>query len=104
MKANPAAWTVSSVPWNGLCIGSAAFDPTIEGPNPPEVHGDVREYGVGAQILHALGLRQIRILSNHPRKLAGVEGFDIEVVGFVPIVRRDAADDAVALKQHLTRA
>ncbi|MBK6312802.1 MAG: 3,4-dihydroxy-2-butanone-4-phosphate synthase [Blastocatellia bacterium] len=84
--------------------GYAAFDPTIEGPNPPEVHGDVREYGVGAQILHALGLRQIRILSNHPRKLAGVEGFDIEVVGFVPIVRRDAADDAVALKQHLTRA
>jgi 3,4-dihydroxy 2-butanone 4-phosphate synthase / GTP cyclohydrolase II len=69
------------------------------------VHGDVREYGVGAQILNALGLRKIRILSNHPRKLAGVEGFDIEVVDFVPIVRRESAESAevLAFKRGLTQ-
>jgi 3,4-dihydroxy 2-butanone 4-phosphate synthase/GTP cyclohydrolase II len=68
-----------------------------------EVHGDAREYGIGAQILHALGLRKIRVLSNHPRKLAGVEGFEIEVVDFVPIEKRGASEQSVPdFKRHLT--
>jgi len=75
----------------------AAFDAALDPrpASPPEVHGDAREYGIGAQILNALGLRKIRILSNHPRKLAGVEGFDIDVVDFVPIERRGGAGSAV---------
>ena len=44
-----------------------------------------REIGIGAQILSDLKLKRIRLLTNHPRKLAGLEGFGIEVVEHVPI-------------------
>jgi 3,4-dihydroxy 2-butanone 4-phosphate synthase/GTP cyclohydrolase II len=44
-----------------------------------------REIGLGAQILSDLGLRRIRLLTNHPRRLAALEGFDIEVVENVPV-------------------
>lgn len=46
---------------------------------------DLREYGIGAQILVDLGLRRIRLLTNNPRKLVGLEGYGLEVVGQVPI-------------------
>jgi len=45
-----------------------------------------REIGIGAQILSDLNLRRIRLLTNHPRRVAALEGFDIEIVGQVPIV------------------
>jgi 3,4-dihydroxy 2-butanone 4-phosphate synthase / GTP cyclohydrolase II len=44
-----------------------------------------REIGIGAQILSDLNLRRIRLLTNHPRRVAALEGFDIEIVGQVPI-------------------
>jgi len=44
-----------------------------------------REVGIGAQILSDLGLRRIRILTNHPRRVAALEGFDIEIVEQVPV-------------------
>ncbi len=44
-----------------------------------------REIGIGAQILSDLNLKRIRILTNHPRKVAGLEGFDIEIVEQVPV-------------------
>ncbi|CAB4688866.1 unannotated protein [freshwater metagenome] len=43
------------------------------------------EYGIGAQILAELGLTSIRLLSNHPRTLTGLDGFGLRVTGFVPI-------------------
>jgi 3,4-dihydroxy 2-butanone 4-phosphate synthase / GTP cyclohydrolase II len=43
------------------------------------------EHGIGAQILSDLGLHTIRLLTNHPRKIVALEGFDIEVVDQVPI-------------------
>ena len=46
---------------------------------------DLREYGVGAQILHSLGVRQIRLLTNNPKKIVGLKGFDLEVVERCPI-------------------
>jgi len=50
-----------------------------------------REIGIGAQILSDLGLRRIRLLTNHPRKVAALEGFGIEIVEQIPIpVPRDA--------------
>ena len=44
-----------------------------------------REIGIGAQILSDLNLRRIRLLTNHPRKVAGLEGFNIEIVEQIPV-------------------
>jgi 3,4-dihydroxy 2-butanone 4-phosphate synthase / GTP cyclohydrolase II len=44
-----------------------------------------REIGIGAQILSDLRLRRIRLLTNHPRRVAGLEGFDIEITEQVPL-------------------
>jgi 3,4-dihydroxy 2-butanone 4-phosphate synthase/GTP cyclohydrolase II len=46
---------------------------------------DAREYGIGSQILHDLGLSTIRILTNNPKKIAGIQGFGLRVVGQEPI-------------------
>ncbi len=46
---------------------------------------DPREYGIGAQILANLGLKKIRLLTNRPKKLAGIEGYGLEIVEQVPI-------------------
>jgi len=40
---------------------------------------------MGAQILHDLGIRQIRLMTNNPHKLSGLSGFDLEIVERVPI-------------------
>lgn len=48
-------------------------------------YGTNRDYGVGAQILHELGLRRIQLLTNNPPKVAALEGFELEVVGNVPL-------------------
>src|SRR5688500_5665749 len=48
-------------------------------------YGVDRDYGVGAQILHDLGLRRILLLSNHPPKVAALEGFELSVVDHVPL-------------------
>jgi 3,4-dihydroxy 2-butanone 4-phosphate synthase / GTP cyclohydrolase II len=47
---------------------------------------DLRNYGIGAQILLDLGLKTIRVLTNNPRKLVGIEGYGLEIVERVPIV------------------
>jgi 3,4-dihydroxy 2-butanone 4-phosphate synthase/GTP cyclohydrolase II len=45
-----------------------------------------RDIGIGAQILSDLNLRRIRLLTNHPRRVAALEGFDIEIVEQVPVM------------------
>jgi 3,4-dihydroxy 2-butanone 4-phosphate synthase / GTP cyclohydrolase II len=49
-------------------------------PGPP-----LREFGLGAQILRDLGLHRIRLLSNHPRRIAGIEAYGLEVLECVPL-------------------
>jgi 3,4-dihydroxy 2-butanone 4-phosphate synthase/GTP cyclohydrolase II len=46
---------------------------------------DMRHYGIGAQILQDLGVKQLRLLTNNPRKLVGLAGFDLEIVERVPV-------------------
>ena len=46
---------------------------------------DLRNYGVGAQILAALGIRKMRLITNNPKKIVGLEGYGLEVVDRVPI-------------------
>ncbi len=47
---------------------------------------DLREYGIGAQILSDLGIRRMRLLTNNPRKLVGLQAFGLEIVGREPLV------------------
>jgi 3,4-dihydroxy 2-butanone 4-phosphate synthase / GTP cyclohydrolase II len=46
---------------------------------------DARDYGTGAQILAELGVKQLRLLTNNPAKLAGLEGYGLEVVDRLPL-------------------
>jgi len=46
---------------------------------------DLRDFGIGAQILRDLGVRKMRLLTNNPRKLVGLEGYGLEIVERVPI-------------------
>lgn len=46
---------------------------------------DMRDYGIGAQILKDLGIKKLRLMTNNPRKINGLQGYDIEVVERVPI-------------------
>jgi 3,4-dihydroxy 2-butanone 4-phosphate synthase / GTP cyclohydrolase II len=46
---------------------------------------DLRDYGIGAQILLDLDLRSIRLLTNNPRKIVGLDGYDIEITGREPL-------------------
>jgi 3,4-dihydroxy 2-butanone 4-phosphate synthase/GTP cyclohydrolase II len=54
---------------------------------------DAREYGIGNQILADLGLTTIRILTNNPKKLTGIEGFGLTVVEQVPIETKPTAEN-----------
>ena len=47
---------------------------------------DLRDYGIGAQILLDLGLHSIRLLTNNPRKIVGLDGYDIEITGREPLL------------------
>ncbi|RJO61524.1 MAG: bifunctional 3,4-dihydroxy-2-butanone-4-phosphate synthase/GTP cyclohydrolase II [Dehalococcoidia bacterium] len=47
---------------------------------------DLRDYGIGAQILADLGLKKIRLLTNNPKKVVGIEGYGLKVVETVPII------------------
>jgi 3,4-dihydroxy 2-butanone 4-phosphate synthase/GTP cyclohydrolase II len=46
---------------------------------------DLREYGLGAQILHYLGVRRMTLLTNNPKKIAGLHGYGLEVVDQQPL-------------------
>ncbi len=47
--------------------------------------GDLREYGLGAQILSDLGVRRIRLLTNNPKKVIGLDGYGLEIIEQIPI-------------------
>ncbi|WP_248925368.1 bifunctional 3,4-dihydroxy-2-butanone-4-phosphate synthase/GTP cyclohydrolase II [Paenibacillus hamazuiensis] len=55
---------------------------------------DLRDYGIGAQILKDLGIRKIRLMTNNPRKIRGLEGYGLEVVERVPIQMEENEDNS----------
>ncbi len=59
---------------------------------------DLRDYGVGAQILYDLGVRKVRLLTNNPRKIRALSGYGIEIVERVPLRAGDNAHNARYLK------
>jgi 3,4-dihydroxy 2-butanone 4-phosphate synthase / GTP cyclohydrolase II len=59
---------------------------TVEANNRLGFPADLRNYGVGAQVLNDLGISQIRLITNNPRKIAGLKGYGLEVVDRVPLL------------------
>ena len=59
---------------------------------------DLRDYGIGAQILKDLGVRKMRLLTNNPRKIKGLEGYGLEVVERVPLQMAANEDNARYLR------
>src|SRR5690242_9455679 len=59
---------------------------------------DLREYGLGAQILADLGLKTIRLLTNNPRKVVGLEGYGLQIIEQVPIKIKPNPHNAIYLE------
>lgn len=59
---------------------------------------DLRDYGIGAQILRELGAKKLRLMTNNPKKIKGLDGYDIEVVERVPIQINYNKDNEFYLK------
>jgi len=60
------------------------FD-TVEANEELGFDADLRDYGVGAQILASLGIKKMKLMTNNPKKVIGLEGYGLEVTGRVPI-------------------
>ena len=64
---------------------------------------DLRHYGVGAQILRDLGVRKLNLLTNNPKKVVGLSGFDLEIVNRIPVEAEVTDENRTYLKTKKSR-
>ncbi len=76
---------------------------TVEANQALGLKPDLRDYGIGAQILAHLGLGKIRLLTNNPRKIIGITGFGLQIVERAPIEMEPDAENVAYLKTKKTR-
>ena len=76
---------------------------TVEANEALGFKADMRDYGIGAQILVDLGLHKIRLMTNNPRKIIGLEGYGIEVIERVPIETKPHQENIEYLKAKATK-
>jgi 3,4-dihydroxy 2-butanone 4-phosphate synthase/GTP cyclohydrolase II len=71
---------------------------TVEANEELGFQADLRDYGIGAQILNDLGIRKMRLITNNPRKIKGLEGYGLSVVERVPLEVEPTEDNIHYLK------
>ena len=59
---------------------------TVEANEALGFKADLRDYGLGAQVLQDLGIKRLRLMTNNPKKLAGAQGYGLEIVENVPLI------------------
>jgi len=76
---------------------------TIEANETLGFEPDLRHYGVGAQILRDLGVRKLKLLTNNPKKVAGLSGFDLEIVDRIPVEAEVTDENRTYMKTKKAR-
>ncbi|MCK5494051.1 MAG: bifunctional 3,4-dihydroxy-2-butanone-4-phosphate synthase/GTP cyclohydrolase II, partial [Candidatus Omnitrophica bacterium] len=71
---------------------------TVEANNLLGFAADLRDYGIGAQMLVDLGLKKIKLLTNNPKKIIGLEGYGLEIVERTPVQIDAGLDNEFYLK------
>jgi len=76
---------------------------TVEANQALGLPADLREYGIGAQVLHYLGVRRMRILTNNPKKMHGLGGYGLELVDQLPLETVPNPNNAKYLQTKRTK-